>query len=95
MQRAYCLLLHVYPEVHRRQYGPLMAQLFRDMCADAYRQGGTLGLIGLWGRTLVDTVRTAVPEHLYARGVLTMAELPAKIGHYAVKRRIESWVPAF
>jgi signal transduction histidine kinase len=45
-----------------------MAQLFHDLCQDAHRQGGVLGLTWLWLRTLFDLVTTAVREHLEAGG---------------------------
>jgi hypothetical protein len=59
----YRLLLRAYPADHRRAYGKLMAQLFRDLCKDAYAQRGVLGLIGLWLYTLADTFANAFIEH--------------------------------
>jgi hypothetical protein len=61
---AYRALLRVYPAAHRREYGPWMAQLFRDLCRDAVQRDGALGLIWLWVRTLLDTARTALVEHM-------------------------------
>jgi len=61
--KAYRALLYVYPAAHRREYGPCMAQLFRDLCRDAVQEDGVLGLVWLWVRTLLDTVRTALVEH--------------------------------
>jgi lipopolysaccharide/colanic/teichoic acid biosynthesis glycosyltransferase len=62
--RVYRLLLAAYPAGFRRAYGPQMTQVFRDCCRDAYRQGGILGLAGLWLRTLGDLGMTAAQEHL-------------------------------
>jgi hypothetical protein len=62
----YRMLLFVYPAKHRLEYGPHMAQAFRDLCHDAHCRGGAWGLITLWIRTLVDITATAVVEHLDA-----------------------------
>lgn len=62
----YRMLLFVYPAAHRREYGPFMAQAFRDLCRDAYRQRGIFGLTILWIRTLVDMAATATVEHVDA-----------------------------
>jgi capsular polysaccharide biosynthesis protein len=57
-------LLAAYPKDHRREYGQPMAQLFRDQCRDAWRDGRGLGLTGLWLRVLPDLVKTVVLEHI-------------------------------
>ena len=41
--RVYSKLLSLYPARHRREYGSLMAQLFRDQMRDAYGQNGVRG----------------------------------------------------
>jgi hypothetical protein len=64
--KLYRMLLFVYPAKHRLEYGPHMAQAFRDLCHDAHCKGGVWGLITLWIRTLVDITATAVVEHLDA-----------------------------
>lgn len=60
--RAYHALLGLYPGPHRRAYGPLMAQLFRDQCRRAAATRGTLGLANLWGHTLGDLTTTLLLE---------------------------------
>jgi capsular polysaccharide biosynthesis protein len=62
--RLFERLLAAYPQEHRREYGPAMAQLFRDQCRDAWRGGRGWGLIGLWLRVLPDLVKTSVLEHI-------------------------------
>ena len=62
--RLYQRLLAAYPKAHRREYGPPMAQLFRDQCRDAWRRGRGWGLTWLWLRVLPDLVKTSVLEHL-------------------------------
>lgn len=66
--RVYHLLLYLYPAAYRREYGVPMARLFRDLCRDAHRQRGALGLALLWRRTLVDLFYTAAVEHLDGKG---------------------------
>jgi len=63
-ESLYRFLLSTYPEAHRREYGALMAQLFRDLCRDVYNAKGFRGLLGLWGHVLIETVSTAADEHL-------------------------------
>ena len=74
--RLYRLLLALYPRAHRREYGPLMAQAFRDLCREAWPAGSYRALAGLWARTLVDLLRTAAREHLagLAQGGALMIE---------------------
>jgi signal transduction histidine kinase len=66
--RAFGVLLYAYPAAHRREFGPWMAQLFRDLCRDAIRRNGIVGLAGLWLRTLLDVAHTAFVEHLDGKG---------------------------
>ncbi len=68
-------LLAFYPEQHRKEYGPAMAQVFRDQCRAAWRDGHALGLTALWLRVLPDLVKTSVHEHL-----LTLKERKSMLG---------------
>jgi hypothetical protein len=92
-ERLYHILLFAYPAAHRREYGPFMVQLFRDLCRDSYRQKGFVGLLRLWSHVLIDTAVTAVVEHFYALQeggqimtrkqhwmVLSLAGLPLGLG---------------
>ena len=63
--RIYSLLLYAYPVPFRREYGRLMAQLFRDEARDTLQGSGTAGLIGLWFLTLYDLMKTAFAEHIW------------------------------
>jgi hypothetical protein len=51
---TYRLLLMFYPTRFRREYGPHMAQVFRDCCLKTYRQYGPPGMLSLWALTLFD-----------------------------------------
>ena len=66
VERLYHILLFAYPAAHRREYGPLMAQLFRDLYRDSHRRDGFVGLLRLWSHVLKDTAVNAAVEHLYA-----------------------------
>ncbi len=76
--KLYQILLVAYPAEHRREYGPLMAQLFRDLCRDTYQRSGLLGLVGVWIPTLWDLVKTAASEHI---DVLRKGSLPQMQNH--------------
>jgi|GEM_PF-626992 len=65
--KTYHRLLALYPAEHRREYGPAMAQLFRDQCRDAWRERRWSGLARLWLRVLPDLFKTSLLEHLTAR----------------------------
>lgn len=57
-EKLYGLLLLFYPAEFRREYGPHMAQLFRD------RHRETFNHLRLWSEMIVDLVRSAPREHL-------------------------------
>lgn len=61
--RLYRVLLILYPASYRQEYGPLMAQAFRDLARCACTREGRLGLVVLWLWTLVDLAKTAPGEH--------------------------------
>jgi hypothetical protein len=60
--RAYRILLAVYPAKFRQRYGPEMAQVFRTCCRAAYDSSGASGVLGLWLPTLWDWAWSAVGE---------------------------------
>jgi hypothetical protein len=69
----YRILQFVYPRTHRQAYGPLIVQLFQDICRDAYEQRGILGLISLWFRTICDLFVSASAAHLESLGEVNMS----------------------
>ncbi len=54
-ERIYAILLRLYPRGHRRAYGPLMRQTFRDAVREALATSGSLG-IAFWLEVLADVV---------------------------------------
>lgn len=65
-QKIYGRLLLAYPKAHREEYGPAMAQLFRDECRDAWNESQSWGVARLWLRVLPDLVKTSIIERLAA-----------------------------
>jgi hypothetical protein len=61
-QKIFERLLLAYPKAHRAEYGPAMAQLFRDQCRDAWNESQRWGVMKLWLRVLPD-----FGEHLDCR----------------------------
>ncbi len=68
--RLYQLLLWLYPVEHRRVYGPLMAQVFRDQCRATYQQTGAIGVLTMWLPLLGDLAITVIEER--RQRILTM-----------------------
>ena len=64
----YDTLLAAYPTGFRHEYGPHMAQVFRDYCLRSYRQGGLPGMLNLWTLILLDYIKSLVEEYLQ-RGI--------------------------
>lgn len=62
-QRLFKLLLVAYPGKFRREYGPEMAQVFRDCCRATENRGTGAGL-DLLLRTLTDLLVSVPREHL-------------------------------
>jgi hypothetical protein len=60
----YSMLLATYPSGFRHDYGPHMAQVFRDYCLRSYRLDGLPGMLNLWTLTLLDYFKSVVEEHL-------------------------------
>lgn len=67
-QKFFHLILLAYPREFRREFGPDMAQVFRDCYNAEKRTGGPIGIRRLWLHTLLDLIRTAPREHLERLG---------------------------
>jgi hypothetical protein len=59
----YSRLLVLHPRGFRQDFGRGIMQVFRQTCLDAYRLGGTVGVMWLWGPALVDLMHGALAEH--------------------------------
>lgn len=78
----YQILLAIYPFDFRHEYGNQMCQVFRDCVQRTLRESGQAGLLSLWGRTMLDTVKTAIEEHA-RRGVNMSQETYLKLSGWA------------
>ncbi len=65
--RVYKALMFIFPTDFRREYGPLIAQAFRDISRDAYIDGNIRDIIYVWVRATSDLVGNAVAEHLTSK----------------------------
>ena len=63
-EKLFRFILLVYPREFRREFGPDMAQVFRDCYRAEERNNGPLGIGLLLFHTLLDLVRNAPKEHL-------------------------------
>lgn len=72
--KIYGWLLAAYPAEFRREYGPLMAQVFRDRCREEAQGVRRIGALRLWMETLLDLVQTAPKEQLqrFGKGIAIM-----------------------
>jgi len=62
-QRVFTRMLVLYSREYRQEYGPQMAQLFKDCSRGAVGHGGAAALLTLWTATLLDLFKTAFEEH--------------------------------
>ncbi|NIT88713.1 MAG: hypothetical protein GWO36_17935, partial [Gemmatimonadetes bacterium] len=62
--RAFRALLRLYPGPFRRAYGGEMTEYFLARVARARARRGRRGVAGLWIRSVVDVVRTALAERV-------------------------------
>jgi hypothetical protein len=70
--RLYRALLLAHPASFRRAYGDELARTFRDLCRDASRASGAIGVLSLWPGALRDLLLAASAERV---GGLTMLRL--------------------
>ena len=66
-ERLYRALLIFYPAAHRREYGVLMVQVFRDVARETYHRQGAAGMLLWWCTTLLDLTLTAFEERRKVR----------------------------
>lgn len=60
---VYRLCIWLYPQPYRQRFGQELVQVFGDCCRDAYRQGGILGVAGLWLSIFLDLLATIIQEY--------------------------------
>lgn len=72
-------MLCIYPRDHRREYGPLMVQFFRDQYSAAIRDGMRFPLLVLSLRAISDLALSAAREHVHQYLANTMNPLRASL----------------
>ena len=60
-ERFYAFMLLLYPREHRRQFGPLMLQAFRDLYTDMRQSEGHVS-VGFWLRIIEDATKSGARE---------------------------------
>lgn len=73
LSRCYQLLLYAYPSRFRQEYGPWMAQVFRDEMRARLQTGDTAVLLLFLLNTTLDLAKTMLIEHVEALFNLTIA----------------------
>jgi len=63
-RRIYALALRAYPARFRDEFANEMRQVFADMCRDAYRDHGVMGLLSLCAHSTADLGITAMKEQI-------------------------------
>ena len=76
-QKLYRLMLWIYPASHRREYGELMVQLFRDRMK---YHGRGMSFFQVWIETIFDLVPSAYRE--YRNEVATIADMLERGSEY-------------
>lgn len=82
IDRAYRILLRVYPQPFRNEFGPLIAQAFRDQCREAHRHSGIVGVLRLLPAMFYDLFRTSVHEHLTHHSLMNMFQSPQRASNF-------------
>ena len=77
-ERVYRILLSAYPKEFREAYGSQMEQAYRDLCREELDRAGTSGILGLWGRTLLDLVTSAFAERRSGLGRASSEEATSR-----------------
>jgi len=63
-ERWFRLLQHLYPPDFRDEMGNAMVEAYLDRVRDALKDGGTMPLVALWVRALIDSLRNGAAERV-------------------------------
>lgn len=66
-ERMYALLLKLYPKSYAQEFADEMRFVFSQSLKDAYEEKGDEGVMTLWGRTVIDTCKSVVIQHIEAQ----------------------------
>lgn len=88
-ERIYRMLLKLYPEQYRKEFGSEMQYVFTQSLKDARREYGSRGIMNVWTRTIFDTGKSIINEHLdYNKGENIMKKQDTSI---IMKNQIFLW----
>lgn len=94
-ERVYRALLVLYPVDYRREYGPLMVQLFRDVSLDKYHRRGMAGVVLWWCKTLLDLILSVIEQRRRDRSTMSKATFVQFTGIMLIVGGICSTAAAF
>jgi hypothetical protein len=83
-EQVYRALLILYPAAYRQEYGPLMAQVFRDVCRERYGQDGLAGMALWWCATLLDLTVTVIEERRKVNFTMSKATFGQLAGPFLI-----------
>ena len=63
-EQVYEILLKLYPQNYRQEFGEEMKYIFSESLQEAYTKQGGQGILHLWARTVVDAGTSLVIQHL-------------------------------
>ncbi len=63
-ERWFRLLQHLYPPDFRDEMGNAVVEAYMDRARDALKDGGTMPLVALWVRALIDSLRNGAAERV-------------------------------
>jgi hypothetical protein len=93
--RLYRKFLVAYSSEYWEKFGDEMAQVFRDLCLEVYRERGAAGLVRLWGSTMFDLLKTAVEDRLRSKPIPAARILEPIVGWAALAGGFLTLVFAF
>lgn len=67
-QQLYALVLNIYPLRFRREFSEEMQFVFSESLKEAYEEQHGIGVIKVWGRTLIDASKSIAIEHIRSKG---------------------------
>lgn len=62
--RVYGFLLNLYPQDYRQEFAQEMKYVFGQLLKDTYKKEGSIGVMNLWTRTIIDASKSLVVQHL-------------------------------
>jgi hypothetical protein len=68
--RLYSVVMPLYPETLRREFGPDMADVFEQQIRGECERHGFAGVARVWLGVASDVIRTSLPDEINWQGIL-------------------------